>query len=105
MKLLLCFFNRVYTSGLLPDLWPQSVVISIPKLDKDHSLPGNFRPIPLTSYLCKLLERLVWVLEDIQGLSPLKFLFRRFRSTADPLLLVHDILSAFENGKFVLAIF
>ena len=38
------------------------------------------------------------------GLSPLQFGFRRFRSTADPLLsLEHDISSAFENDKFVLA--
>ena len=51
-------------------------------------------------------ERLVWVLESIQGLSPLQFGFRRFRSTADPLLrLEHDISAAFENGKFVLAVF
>ena len=48
----------------------------------------------------------MWVLEGIQGLSPLQFRFRRFRSTADPLLrLKHDISAAFENGKFVLAVF
>ena len=88
-----------------------SIVIPIPKPGKDHSLPGNFCPISLTSCLCKLLERmvaerLVWVLEGIQGLSPLQFGFRRFCSTADPLLrLEHDISTAFENGKFVLAIF
>ena len=50
--------------------------------------------------------RLVWVLEDNQGLSPLQFRFRRFRSTADPLLrLENDISVAFENSKFVLDVF
>ena len=43
--------------------------------------------------------------EDIQGLSPLQFRFRRFRSTADALRLEHDISAAFENGKFVFAVF
>ena len=64
----------------------------------------------MTSCLCKLLERmvgerLVWVLEGIQGLSPLQFGFRRFRSAADPILrLEHDISAALENGKFVLTV-
>ena len=52
-----------------------------------------------------MAERLVWFLEDIQGLSSLQFGFRRFRSTADPLLRLEHISAVFENGKFVLAIF
>ena len=51
-------------------------------------------------------ERLIWVLEDKQGLSPLKFGLRRFCFTADHLLpLEHDVSAAFENGKFALAVF
>ena len=39
-------------------------------------------------------------------ISPLQFGFRRFRSTAHPLLrLEHDISAVFENGKFLLAVF
>ena len=39
------------------------------------------------------------------GFILLQFGFRRFRSKAGPLLrLEHDILAAFENGKFVLAV-
>ena len=53
-----------------------------------------------------MAECLVWVLEGIQGLSPLQFGFRRFLSAADPLFrLEHDISAAFENGKFVLTVF
>ena len=53
-----------------------------------------------------MAERLVWFLESIQGLSPFKFGFLRFRSTTDPLLrLERDISAAIENGKFVLAVF
>ena len=75
MKFLFILFNWIYSSELFPDLCHQSTVIPIPKPGNDHSLPGHFRPIPLASCLCKLLERmvaerLVWVLEGIQGLSP-----------------------------------
>ena len=66
MDFLLGFFNWIYVSELFPALWCQSIVIPIPKPGKDHSLPGNFRPISLTSCLCKLLERM----EGVQGLSP-----------------------------------
>ena len=91
VSFLLALFNWVWLSDRFPDLWCQPTVIPIPKPRKDHSLPGEFRPISLTSCVCKLLEwmvaeRLVWVLEDIQGLSPLQFEFRRFCSTANPLL-------------------
>ena len=100
-----------FTRLNFPDLWHQSIVIPIPKPAKDHSSSGNFRPISFTSCLCKLLERmvaerLIWVLEGIQGLFPIQFGFHRFRSTADPFVrLEHDISAAFENGKFVLAVF
>ena len=75
MEFLLSFLNLVYKSKLFPDLCHQSIVIPIPNPDKDNFLPGNFFPISLTSCLCKLLEHLVKVLEDIQGLSPLQFGF------------------------------
>ena len=55
-EFLLKFVNWIYTSELFPDLWCQSIVIRIPKPCKDHSLPGNFCPISLTSCICKLLE-------------------------------------------------
>ena len=56
MEFLLSFFNWLYTSELLSNLWRQSIIILIPKPGKDHSLPGTFHPISLTSYLFKLLE-------------------------------------------------
>ena len=91
IEFLLSFFNWVYTSELF------CLGISVQSLT--------------TSCLCKLLERMVakrmvWVPEDTQGLSPFQFGLRRFRSTADPLLRYeHDISAAFENDKFVLAVF
>ena len=53
------FFNCVWRCELFSELWHQTAVIVIPKSGKNHSLLGNFRPISLTSCLCKLLERMV----------------------------------------------
>ena len=108
MEFLLSFFNWVYSSELFTDLWHHPIVIPIPKLGKDHSLPGNFLPISFTSCLCELLERMGG---GALGLSPRKHprsvpLQFGFRSMADPLLrLKFAISSAFENGKFVHAVF
>ena len=46
----------------------QAVILPIPKIDKDKSDPSSYRPIALTSCLCKVVEcmisgRLVWYLE------------------------------------------
>ena len=52
-----------------PESWRLATVIPIPKPNKDHAEPKNYRPIALTSCLCKTLERminkrLVWYLEQ-----------------------------------------
>ncbi|GFO40825.1 reverse transcriptase [Plakobranchus ocellatus] len=39
----------------IPPSWREASVVIIPKLSKD---PSNYRPIALTSYLCKTLERM-----------------------------------------------
>ena len=59
MEILLSFFNWICKSEHFPDLWHQPIVIFIPKPGENHSLPGNFSPISLTSCLCKLFERVV----------------------------------------------
>ena len=47
------------TSGYTPQIWRQSKVIFIPKLGKDdYSKAKSFRPISLTPFLFKTLERL-----------------------------------------------
>ena len=47
---------------LIPDFptsWKTAVIIPVPKLGKVLSDPGNYRPIALTSCLCKAMERMV----------------------------------------------
>ena len=40
-----------------PEDWTLATIIPIPKPGKDPGEPNNYRPIALTSCLCKTLER------------------------------------------------
>ena len=69
LDFLLQAFNEVWVSGKFPTSWKQATIIPIPKPGKDNTDPSNYRPIALTSCLCKTLERmintrLIWFLES-----------------------------------------
>jgi hypothetical protein len=52
-------YDATITSGYTPNIWRQSKVIFIPKSGKtDYSQAKSFRPISLTPYLFKCLEKL-----------------------------------------------
>ena len=60
--------NITWISGDFPHQWRAVKVIPIPKPNKDHTNPSSYRPIALTSCLCKVLERMIntrfiWYLE------------------------------------------
>ena len=90
---LLHIFNGIWTTGVFPESWHLATIIPIPKPDhaKDHAEPTNYRPIPLTSCLCRTLERminkrLVWYLESNNLITKLQSGFRAERSTNDNLI-------------------
>ena len=56
---LLHIFNGIWTTGVFPESWRLATIIPIPKPGKDHAEPTNYRPIALTSCLCKTLERMI----------------------------------------------
>ena len=69
LEFLLQAYNEIWVSGKFPSIWKQATIIPIPKQGKDHTDPSNYRPIALTSCLCKTLERminnlLIWFLES-----------------------------------------
>ena len=69
LLLLLNIFNNIWLSGNFPSDWRKAIVIPIPKPGKDPTNPTNYRPIALTSCICKTMERminrrLVWYLES-----------------------------------------
>ncbi|GFN84374.1 RNA-directed DNA polymerase from mobile element jockey [Plakobranchus ocellatus] len=87
---LLKLFNNIWTTGDISPSWREASVVPIPKPGKDPSDRSNYRPIALTSCLCKILERmvndrLVHVLESRNLLSNLQCGFRKDHSTLDHL--------------------
>ena len=67
LSFLLDIFNNVWVSGEFPSSWKEALVIPIPKPGKDSSNPNNYRPIALTSYINKTLEKLVNNRPDLFG--------------------------------------
>ena len=98
-------------SGIFPPSWSEATIVAIPKPGKDSSDPNNYRPIALTSCLCKTMERvmnnrLLWVLESKGLLASEQCGFRKNRSTADHLVRFDSyIRNAFAKKEHVLAIF
>lgn len=56
---LLSLFNAIWEAGYVPSSWREAIVIPILKEGKEPSLASSYRPIALTSCLCKLLEKMI----------------------------------------------
>ena len=50
---LLALFNKGWREGRIPMSWKEAIIIPIRKPGKDPSKPTNYRPIALTSHICK----------------------------------------------------
>ena len=109
--ILLEIFNDMWELDRFPDLWRDALIIPLPKPNKDPTNPNNYRPISLTSCLCKTFERminnrLVWYLESRQLLSVNQCGFRKHRTTTDQLLkLETHIREALIKGEHIVTIF
>jgi ribonuclease HI len=101
----------IWRTGNIPDSWREATVIPIPKPGKDATSPTNYRPISLTSCLCKTMERvinarLVWFLEKNNLISKHQSGFRQGRSTIDQLVQLESyIRDAFVRGDHVVSVF
>ena len=108
---LLQFYNHLWVNQIFPKVWKHAVVIPISKPGKDPSNPNNYRPISLTSCLCKLMEKMVnnrlnWVLRKNKVLSPTQCGSQAERSTLDSLShLENHIRRGFERKQITVAIF
>jgi len=111
LSLLLLLFNKIWFQEYFPPTWLKSIVIPIPKPDKDPANPSNYRPIALTSALCKTLERmvntrLIEYLEQNNTLSNLQCGGRKKRSTIDHLIALETaIRKAQANNEEIVSIF
>lgn len=59
----LAYLNNIFNSalrlGYYPNSWKHSLIIPIPKPQKNLNLPSNYRPISLIPILSKIFEKLV----------------------------------------------
>ncbi|GFY36745.1 probable RNA-directed DNA polymerase from transposon BS [Trichonephila clavipes] len=90
-KSLLEIFNLSWRLGRLPRDWKKALIIPIRKSSKKACYPESFRPIALTNFSCKLmekiiLERLTYYLNSNDLLSIEQYGFKRGHSTADQIL-------------------
>jgi ribonuclease HI len=108
---LLDLFNLIWQSQKFPEDWRLAIQVPILKSDKDKTLTSSYRPISLTSCLCKTLERmvnnrLVWWLEKHKLLNNLQSGFRKHRNTLDHLIRIESsIQDAFLLKQHMVAVF
>ena len=104
-------FNYIWLTGNVPPSWHDAIVVPIPKPGKDHTDPINYRPISLTSCVCKTLERMVnnrltWLLETNNLLTNIQGGFRKNRSTVDHLVRLESFIrNGFINNQHVVSVF
>ena len=102
-------FQASLQQGRVPKDWKQANVTPIFKKG-DRSLPGNYRPISLTSVCCKILEHVIHSqvmkhLERHNILSDQQHGFRKRRSCDTQLLLtLQDLSQALENNEQIDAV-
>ena len=101
----------MWEDGCLPKEWKHAEIIPIVKPGKQADSPSSYRPIALTSVLCKIMERmitdrLVDKLEKGGFFVTHQSGFRQGRSTMDAVLsLDMDIKKAMANKEAVVAVF
>ena len=110
-NLLLTLYNRVWLEEIFPDCWGKAIVLPFLKKEKPPTEAESYRPIALTSCVCKLLERIVnnrlqYVLEKGDILSEAQLGFRKLRGTEDAhVILQTGILNAFALRQELYAVF
>ena len=111
LELLLETYNNIWTGKQFPKSWKQAMIIPIPKPGKNTSYPENYRPIALTSCLCKTLERmvnhrLVWYLETNNLISNKQCGYKKKRGCIDHLTnLENYIRKGFIKKEHIITIF
>ena len=111
LETLLNIMNEIWRTGKFPEDWHKAVIIPIHKPEKDKMEATNYRPIALTSCICKTMEkmiidRLVCFLESNNLISRNQAGFRKNHSTYDHLVRLESFIrDAFVKKEHVFAIF
>lgn len=108
---LLIIFEKCWSSGVLPQIWKESVITPIYKEGKSKISIDSYRPISLTSHVCKLFEsivlnRLSYFCEKNNVIPKNQAGFRKGRSTIEHLVkLTTQVKHQFSRRKCLLATF
>ena len=108
---LLAAINDIFITHSFPPNWRESIIIPIPKPDKDKLHPKGYRPISLTSCASKVVERMVntrlkHYLETHDLLDKHQCGFRRGKSTTDNIIrLISDTRTGFYRKRTTVAVF
>ena len=79
---MLQLINKIWLEELFPEQWRTAIVLSFLKPGKNPQEVTSYRPIALTSSICKLMEkiinvRLIRTLEENKIISEFQFGFRK----------------------------
>lgn len=111
IKALLELYNQIWKESILPKEWKSAIVIPIVKPGKDATQSNNYRPIALTSTMCKVMEKIIvrrmnYYLEKKEILSIEQSGFRKKRSTLDALILFkNDAKKEIIMREYLVAVF
>ena len=106
-KHLSSFLTSILRHGYMPQSFRDSVLVPVPKRNKDASNSSNYRPIALSSTFSKIIERSILInYESFFSTSPLQFGFKPGHSTSLCTATVKNEISRYlHNGSPVLVCF
>jgi hypothetical protein len=96
---------------VFPTGWTGATVIPILKPGKDPNEPKSYRPISLTSCMCKVMEKIInrrlqHIIESRRLLPETQFGFRRNKSTTDVLItLENHIMDGIAKREYTALLF
>ncbi|KAG8340386.1 putative Reverse transcriptase (RNA dependent DNA polymerase) [Trypanosoma vivax] len=107
-RCILRLFNYSLRTDQVPAKWRDGIIVPLLKPNKPANSMAYFRPVTLTSTLCKLMERIVArrVKDCIEDkLQPQRAGFRPARSTVDTLMQVTSAVRRRKDGEKTTAAF
>ena len=111
LQVLLDIINEYWTTNTFPPSWREAILIPVLKPDKDKHEATSYRPIALTSCICKTVERmvnerLIHFLESNGLLSKYQAGYRARRGCVDQLVRLENFIKdAFLYDDHVVGVF
>ncbi|GFR80810.1 RNA-directed DNA polymerase from mobile element jockey [Elysia marginata] len=97
---LLQLYNISWTTGNIPQIWKEAIMIRICKQGKDQKKPEIYRPVSFMRCLGKTMKRMLYKSEMNNILKEKEAGFRRGRCTEDQIILIaQGIEDGFQRKK------